>query len=118
MADELVDLTRLTEIFGDDTPSLVNIFTLYIDEGTERMPDLGRAIEARDATKSYKLAHAINGASANVGANRVQGVANSIELKGRACDLSGVDEAYGRLQIEFDATKNFLNDYISTLNAS
>ena len=118
MADEPVDLSRMTDIFGDNPEFLNELYTTYIDEGSVRMDELGNAVEAQNTDNCSQLAHAIKGASANVGATRVQAIADDLEKQGNNGDIIGAAEAFGALQSEFDAARNFLSGFLATLNAS
>ena len=118
MAEEPVDLSRMTDIFGDDTEFLNELYTTYLDEGELGVVELGAAIEGGDSGKSSEISHAIKGASANVGATRVQEIAGKMEVQGNDGDVADLADSWPTLRTEFDAAKKFLHDFLATLSTS
>jgi len=90
MDDE--DLARtVAEGFLEDIPRQIEALRGYLDAG--------------DAPGAERQAHAIKGASANVGGERLRGVAFEMEKAGKAGDLDVVKARMADLEAQFNALK-------------
>ena len=116
MPDDPVDLSRLAQDFGDDHEFLREIYTVYLEDCKERVEQLKKSITDNDPQKCSHFAHALKGASANVGANRVRDVAFELELAAYASDLSQAEAMFDRLQLEFQQAGEFLKNFIQNLD--
>lgn len=116
MSEAPVNLSCLTDHFGDDHEFLHEVYTIYINDCAERLAQVGESIINRNAGECSAPAHAIKGASANIGADRILAIADEMEQRAKASDLAGVAESFKRLQTEFDLAKKFLSEFLTTLD--
>jgi len=84
------------------------IFAGYINQMDEKLRDIERDIQARDATSIFRTAHAIKSMSANIGANKVIRISSQIEKRGRNNELVGLAEAVIVLN---DAYHEFIEEF-------
>jgi HPt (histidine-containing phosphotransfer) domain-containing protein len=89
-----------------DDDNLVRVVTKgFLEDIPRRIAALKGYLETGDLSGAERQAHAIKGASANVGGERLRDVAFEMEKATRAGDLS----ATGRLKAEMDAQFDLLN---------
>ena len=99
-------LARLRSLAEATDPSLITqIFTSFLNDGAERVNALREALEGRDAELLYKTAHAIKGASANIGAHSMADIAQKLELAGKVGDMSGAVTLVEQIEMEFGRVK-------------
>lgn len=77
----------------------------FLGDMPEQMGALQDALAAKEARKVEHLAHAIKGAAANMGGERLRAVAYSIECAARTEDWGRVDEQWRTLETEFGRLK-------------
>lgn len=64
----ILDLERLREIYEDDREGIVELLNLAVETAQAQLVAIAAAFESRDAAALRGAAHAIKGASVNVGA--------------------------------------------------
>jgi PAS domain S-box-containing protein len=95
-------VARLRSLAEATDPSLITqIFTSFLRDGAERVDALKEALAGRDMEFLYKTAHAIKGASANIGAHSMADMAQKLELAGKAGDMSGAVTLTEQIEMEF-----------------
>jgi HPt (histidine-containing phosphotransfer) domain-containing protein len=95
-------VARLRSLAEATDPSLITqIFTSFLNDGAERIDALKEALAGRDTELLYKTAHAIKGASANIGAHSMADMAQKLELAGKAGDMIGVAPLMEKIEMEF-----------------
>jgi CheY-like chemotaxis protein/HPt (histidine-containing phosphotransfer) domain-containing protein len=95
-------VARLRSLAEATDPSLITqIFTSFLRDGAERIDALKEALAGRDMELLYKTAHAIKGASANIGAHSMADVAQKLELAGKAGDLNRAVILTEQIEMEF-----------------
>ena len=101
--DNLLDeniIQNLIELGGDDGNSfLKEIIDLYIEQFPGLFNDIKSHFEKGDALKMSQSAHALKGASLNIGAKVSASICKEIELKGKGNDLNGISELINELQV-------------------
>ena len=85
-----LDASALVQISGGDRATEQLILADFLDTTQRDLIDLQRAPAAADALAVGREAHKIRGAAALVGAIEIAETARSVELAGKAGDLSGV----------------------------
>lgn len=80
----------------------------FIKDSADVIAKIGEAIAQDDAGACERLGHRIKGASLNLGAERLGGLAFLIEQAGHDKDLTGVDAVHDVLTHEFDDVRAFL----------
>jgi PAS domain S-box-containing protein len=96
---------RLIDRLGDEE-TILEIMPVYVHDKRQRLEELGRAVEQADAAQVKLHAHAIKGASANVGATYLSDAAKTLEHLAAEGDLSDAPrllEEITRLFDEFEA---------------
>jgi DNA-binding NarL/FixJ family response regulator len=95
-------VARLRSLAEATDPSLITqIFTSFLRDGAERIDALKEALAGRDMELLYKTAHAIKGASANIGAHSMADMAQKLELAGKAGDMPGAVTLTEQIEMEF-----------------
>lgn len=116
MSEPPVNLSLITDNFGDDHDFLHEVYTIYLRDTALCLTRLEKSIIEGNTDECSDFAHDIKGASANVGANRVAQIANELERNVKASDQEGIAGSMKTLQSEFDSAKNFLSEFIATLD--
>ena len=99
-------VARLRSLAEATDPSLITqIFTSFLNDGIERINALRKALKGRDAELLYKTAHAIKGASANIGAHSMADIAQKLELVGKTGNMSGAVALVEQIEVEFERVK-------------
>ena len=106
-----IDWGRLDEFREYDDPhgSLVkDIINLYLRDGEPRVIEIARAFGDGDADAMTTAAHALKGASANLGADQVAALCKTIESAGRAAQPASVAAAVAALPAAFARARAIL----------
>ena len=82
------------------------IFTSFLSDGAERLNKLQNALDGGDPELLRKIAHALKGASANIGAHHMADIAQQLELLGKAGSLSGAAVLIEQIEGEFERVKS------------
>ncbi|MCC2682272.1 MAG: multi-sensor hybrid histidine kinase [Nitrosospira multiformis] len=95
-------VARLRSLAEATDPSLITqIFTSFLSDGAERIDALKEALAGRNMELLYKTAHAIKGASANIGAHSMADMTQKLELAGKAGDMAGAVTLIEQIEMEF-----------------
>jgi HPt (histidine-containing phosphotransfer) domain-containing protein len=95
-------VARIRSLAEATDPSLITqIFTSFLSDGAERIDALKEALAGRNMELLYKTAHAIKGASANIGAHFMADMAQKLELAGKAGDMTGAGTLIEQIEMEF-----------------
>ena len=101
-----LDLDRLADIADGDRQLIVEIGSLYLATAARYLEDMRRNLGTE--TELRRLAHALKGASRNVGAERVAELAATAEEQ-------GVDEAgLVRLERQLDEVRQFFEETLGS----
>ena len=71
---------------------------IFLDDCPSRLSAIQAAVEMHDAAALLEAAHALRGSVANFGATRAVEAALTLELMGKAGDLTGAPAALADLQ--------------------
>jgi two-component system sensor histidine kinase/response regulator len=94
----------MTRVMEDE--GLANeIVAAFLEDIPQQIAALRRFLEAGDAQGAGRQAHAIKGASATVGGERLRAVASEMEKAGQAGDLTAVAGHLAELDAQFDRLK-------------
>jgi signal transduction histidine kinase/two-component SAPR family response regulator/HPt (histidine-containing phosphotransfer) domain-containing protein len=100
MTDRLRKLAMATD------PAILNdIYTAFLTSSADYISAMHRAIESSDAASLISAAHALKGASANIGARAVTELAVRLEELARSQSVVGSEELLERLSVEFARAK-------------
>ena len=100
------DWHQLNQLAGEDPDFAIELLTIFLKDAQNSLASLEDAIAHQSTQAIEEAAHALRGASANVGANAIAQIAQQIELSARS---GSVAQARERLQK--------LRDRIQTLRA-
>ena len=94
---------RLRALADASEPDLLDqIFSVFVVDGIERIRALRGALSGNDAELMRTAAHALKGASANVGALRIADIAQQLERFGHDKNISGTVALVDQLEHEFE----------------
>jgi len=99
---------RLLDRLGDEE-TVSEIMPVYVNDKRQRLEELGRAVEQADAAQVKLHAHAIKGASANVGATYLSDVAKTLEHLAAEGDLSDAPRLFEEITRLFDEFEAFVS---------
>lgn len=95
-------VARLRDLAEATDASLLNqIFEAFLGDGTARLNTLQGALETGDSETLRKAAHALKGASANIGAQRMAEISQELQALGEAGTVTGAAVWIEQLEAEF-----------------
>ena len=98
-----MDRAALLERLGDDGAACQEIIALFLRDAPNQICSLQEATDRGDAASVQRLAHTLNGASANIGATRLEKVARQMEKSAEKDDLKRVADLLVEIRVEFQA---------------
>jgi HPt (histidine-containing phosphotransfer) domain-containing protein len=105
-----VALDRLRELAEEDAELMPMVFKAFLKDANKRLAGLRDAAGAMKPDKLRTDAHALKGASAEVGAHEMMTICHVLEELGRSQTVRGANElldsleqALGRVRMEIDA---------------
>lgn len=110
-----VDISRVTESVGDDPDFMAQLYGTYMTDVAERVGELREFLDKRDAESLRHVAHAVKGASANIGAATMRELGAELEALGKAGDLSAAPGYVERITTEFGAVREYLQEYLRSV---
>ncbi len=103
----VLDRRRLRDITLDDEELMRDVLTCLLDDTSSQVARLDRAIRNHDPQNAMRLAHYCKGACANVGANAVVAVLQTLEQQAArqsfedcAVSLGNLIQELERLRVE------------------
>jgi HPt (histidine-containing phosphotransfer) domain-containing protein len=108
--NDLIDssiVQNLIDLGGDDGKDfLKEIVDLYIQQYPELYNSIKNGAENNQSVEMYQSAHALKGASLNIGAKEIASICKQIELKGKANDMTQIPELIVLLENVYPITIN------------
>lgn len=98
-----VDEAGLLEQFGGDMELLGEVIGVFLEDHVNQVTEIRSAIDAGDAPRLGRAAHALKGSVSNFGAESARNVAFELEQMGTGNDLANVVDARDRLEAELAA---------------
>ena len=95
-----VDAVELLERIDGDLSFLTELVELFAIDYPRRLLDAREALAHRDAQGVVKACHALKGALANLAAISASGMAQHLESRAKAGDLTGMTEELQQLELE------------------
>lgn len=111
------NLERLLSVTGDDRELQRELINLFLVDTASRLANLPAAIEAGNIDHLRLQAHAVKGASANMGADRLQEACAKMESAALSGDAHPFEKLYEEVDVEFDRVKEFCTRYLATIAA-
>ncbi|QIN80145.1 PAS domain S-box protein [Rubrobacter marinus] len=94
-------IESLRELQREGEPDIVSeLATMFSEDASLRLAELQEAVDEGDAAKVERVAHALKGASGNMGAKLVAALCHELQDVGSSGDLAGVPGLLGRLEKE------------------
>lgn len=103
------ELEAIHDMFGADFAGLA---ALYTRDGSPRLAALGEAHAAGDWTKVAKVAHALGGSSASIGATGLSALCKELELRAKAGTLEGFESRMAAIESEYRRICNKLQSVL------
>ena len=104
----LINRNRLNEITDGDEEFAQELLDAYLEDAENNLVELRLALEANNSVEAANRAHAIKGASGNVGVMPMQETAARLERQARAENLDGAGELVATLTATLDQVREFL----------
>ena len=98
---DLAVLARLQDIQGQTGNLTLKLTEIFMRDTGQRLNELSHAVGCMDAPAAARIAHAIKGSAANLGAHIVVRICTEIETGAEAADLGAVPPLLDELQREF-----------------
>lgn len=105
---EPIDWSGLLESLDGDEDFARELAETYIDSGHSLLSDLAAAVERGDCVTVGSTAHALKGASANMGASRVADAAAKLEAAARAGETDRLETLAAELTRHLTAAADYL----------
>lgn len=99
-------LDRLKEWGGDEL--LTKLIDIFLTHTPERMRQIREGVESKDARTSEAGAHSLKSSAGNVGASRLQRMAERAEAEAEAGDLEGVRDLLPGLEEAYEEARTEL----------
>lgn len=104
------------QISPENTNELVKtIVEMYLKSTPELLTEITNGITVQNAEQVFKASHSLKSSSANVGAAKMQSLANQIEHFARKNQLSDLTKLTGPLNHVFEQTEHALQRKIQEL---
>jgi two-component system sensor histidine kinase/response regulator len=94
------------------------MFASFLSDSTERISILRSAANTIGAERLQATAHAMKGASANVGAMNMAEIARQLEILGRTSSVTGAIALIEAMESEFEHAKNEINAVMGQFDPS
>jgi CheY-like chemotaxis protein len=102
----------LRSLDDGDGEVLGEIIDQYLHQTAEGRGELARFVMERDTKGVERTAHALRGASANIGAVALAAVCEEMESRSRSARLDGTDQLVTQFDSEFSRVIEALNDLL------
>jgi HPt (histidine-containing phosphotransfer) domain-containing protein len=96
----------------DDEKLARRVVEGYLDDIPRQLVALKQLLDAHDVSGAERQAHAIKGASANVGGERLRAVASEVEKAAKALDLSAAKSRMADLERQFEALRQAMQEQV------
>jgi histidine phosphotransfer protein HptB len=91
----------LDRVMGDEELA-IKFFNEFLKDFPSKFTALKEAFEERDAVLVHRIAHTLNGSSANIGALTLQDIASQIELAAKSGYLDKAGPLIPRIKEQFE----------------
>jgi HPt (histidine-containing phosphotransfer) domain-containing protein len=106
-------INNLKELGGEDGDAFFKeIIGLYNDQYPELFKNIKANAILKEPLKLSQAAHALKGASLNIGAKEIASICKDIELSGKNNDLNNISEKIYQLEAKYSETMKIISDLI------
>jgi HPt (histidine-containing phosphotransfer) domain-containing protein len=109
--EPILDIDGTLARFGGDKDLFIEMSGMLLEDAPGLLDDLGRAVEAENATDVRMRAHALKGLLAGCGGVRAAHVAQVLENAGQSFDLRQAPTQFATLRDEFEKLTRALQQY-------
>lgn len=113
-----LDIALLDETFDTDEEGLHELLDMYWAQAEQTIPELHKAIQAGDAKSVDHLAHKLAGSSGVCGVKAMVGPLRTLEMRGRAGDLSDADSLIASLTECLESCRRLVDEYLASKGAA
>ena len=106
--ENIIDWPGLVERMGDEE-SIKEIIPIFLSDVKERIEMLTEAMKASNAEGIKSYAHALKGATANIGAKQLSDIAYRLECAGRQENMTAASPLFDELKAESEKVVTFLS---------
>ncbi len=103
-----IDMKRAMDAVGGDKELLNELLNMFYEDSKAKLKEIKEAIENKDYEKLRELAHAVKGASANIGLTDIYEICLELENMAKKKDISGSDKLYSKLKENIKALGGML----------
>jgi HPt (histidine-containing phosphotransfer) domain-containing protein len=103
-----VDTARWQELTAGDREFAAELAGAFVTSGRQILEEIGAALGSFDRSALARAAHKLKGASANIHAQPLQGLAQELEAQSASYDQGRLKELVYKLRSEFDRTVEFM----------
>ncbi len=111
-AGVVLDEKALLITVGGNRRLAAELAEIFLQELVSRMPEMAKAVVARDNTRIQFLAHTLMGSAASLSATQVTGTARKLESMALTGKLAKVDAVFARLEDEIAKLSARLTTFI------
>ena len=108
-----IDMERLNEFTEGNPENLTELVTLYVQQTTKQVEQLGAAIKSGDAPAVRRIAHSCAGASATCGMKRIVPILKELERQGDEGKLINAGELFAQATREFELICTAIAPYLA-----
>lgn len=101
----IIDQGRLQAIFGDDSNTIKQFLTVFIQSNQELLSEIKKAIQDKNSSLAKELIHRLKGSSSNSGILELYSLCATAEEKVAANDWKVVSEFYDKIDKTFSQLK-------------
>jgi two-component system, sensor histidine kinase and response regulator len=106
-----VHLSRLNELTDGDPEFTRELALTFIDSGQQALAEARAALAISDRAGLSRIAHKVKGASANIYAEPLRSLAQTLESQASSLDQQRLHELVEQLAVELSRATEFLNQY-------
>lgn len=111
--DEPIAIAELRDRCGDDSQLIERVLKKFTAKGRSEIELLQQHVDSKDVAQIVQVAHALKGMSANVGAQHVSEVAESIERAARKDQSDGYEAMLKELSHRFQACEEAISHLLN-----
>ena len=108
-----IDMDRLNEFTEGNPENLTELLTLYVQQTTTQIEQLGAAVKSGDAPAVRRVAHSCAGASATCGMKRIVPILKELERQGDEGKLVTAGELFAQATREFELICTAVAPYLT-----
>jgi HPt (histidine-containing phosphotransfer) domain-containing protein len=111
MGSDSFDTRRLYRMTRGHPDTIREVIDLFVEDTERNLQRLRKAIDEEDDPTAMETAHALKGSAANMGAERLSELFQSVEEKVKSGDFSGARTMMRPLVEEFRALQHTFADF-------